>query len=100
MYSSPLQRAVQTAEILAKPFGLTMTITAALREWDVGIFEGTTDPHGWDLHLQVQHDWFFRHQWESRMPEGESFLDIQARFVPFIQNLIHTHVDDDILLVG
>ena len=35
------------------------------------------------------------------MPEGESLLDIQARFVPFIQQLVtDTHPNEAVVLVG
>jgi len=40
----------QTADILAQACGVPVAITDALREWDVGIFEGTADQRGWDMH--------------------------------------------------
>jgi probable phosphoglycerate mutase len=58
IYSSPVMRAVQTAEIVAESLHTSIVITEALREWSVGIYEGTTDPLGWKLHSQVQDDWF------------------------------------------
>lgn len=88
IYASPLLRAVQTAQIVAERLRAPVVIAAALREWSVGIYEGTTEPGGWALHRQVQEDWFDRQQLESRMPGGESFLDIRNRFVPFVQGLI------------
>ena len=48
----------QTADILAQACGVPVAITDALREWDVGIFERTADQRGWDMHRQVQEDWF------------------------------------------
>jgi broad specificity phosphatase PhoE len=76
IYSSPVMRAVQTAQILAESLHAPLLITEALREWSVGIYEGTTDPHGWELHRQVTEDWIFRQKFESKIPGGENFLEI------------------------
>jgi broad specificity phosphatase PhoE len=88
IYASPVLRARQTATILAESLGAPLEIREALREWDVGIYEGTTDPQGWELHRQVQEDWFDRQKLDSQMPGGESFLEIRRRFVPFIEGLL------------
>ena len=102
IYSSPVLRAVQTAQILAESLGAPWETNEALREWSVGIFEGTTDPAGWELHRQVQERWFLHRQFDSRMPGGESFHDIQARFEPFIRGLLAGRLDPgkDIILVA
>jgi probable phosphoglycerate mutase len=102
IFSSPLQRAVQTADTLSQAFGAPVEITAALREWDVGILEDTTDQHGWDLHGAIQEEWFVHKRLERKIPEGESFLDIQARFVPFIRQLVQaaTQPSQAVALVG
>ncbi len=102
IYSSPVMRAVQTAQILTESLSAPLTITEALREWSVGIYEGTTDPAGWELHRQVQEDWFIHHKPESKMPGGESLLEIRDRFVPFMAGLVQDGQNSDrkILLVG
>jgi broad specificity phosphatase PhoE len=102
IYSSPVMRAVQTAYILAENLGAPLRITQALREWDVGIYEGTTDPQGWELHRQVQEDWFFQGKLDSKMPGGESFNEIRERFTPFIENLIQDsqNTDQNLILVA
>ena len=102
IYSSPVLRAVQTSQILAESLHAPMRITEALREWSVGIYEGTTDPHGWELHRQVTEDWIFHQKLDSKMPGGESFLEMQARFCPFIEELVHNNEDQDrnIILVS
>ncbi len=76
VYSSPVLRARQTAQIIAGCLGAPLEITEALREWDVGVYEGTSDPEGWKLHRQVQEDWFYHNRLESKMPGGENFLEI------------------------
>jgi broad specificity phosphatase PhoE len=89
IYASPILRAIQTAQILAEALNAPLEIDEALREWSVGIYEGSRDPLGWELHRQVQEDWFFRQQYDSKMPGGESFNEIRDRFVPFVEKIIH-----------
>jgi broad specificity phosphatase PhoE len=60
IYSSPVMRTVQTAQILAERLSTPLEYTEALREWSAGIYAGTTDPAGWDLHRQVQGDWYMK----------------------------------------
>lgn len=102
IFSSPLQRAIQTSEILSHALQVPVVIAAALREWDVGIFEDTDDQRGWEMHRQIQHDWFVHKHLDHKLPGGESFLDIQARFVPFIQQLIQAaaYPSAAVVLVG
>ena len=40
--------------------------------------------------------------WERRFEDGESFLDMKERFVPFVEQLLETygHLPEDIVLVG
>lgn len=88
IYSSPLLRALQTTEVLAGALGMDYEVTDALREFDCGIAEGRSDREAWELHRQVMEDWLQRGQLGGRIDEGESFYDIQNRFVPFIQSLL------------
>jgi broad specificity phosphatase PhoE len=95
IHSSPILRAMQTAQIVADRLLVPVEVTEALREWSVGIYEGTNDPQGWELHRQVQEDWYFHNRPASRMPGGESFIEIRNRFVPFIERLVERHRDTD-----
>ena len=88
IYASPVLRAAQTARLLAGQLNAPLKFSEALREWSVGIYEGTRDPLGWQKHRQVQEDWFIYNRPDSRMPGGESLLDIRARFVPLIVSLV------------
>jgi broad specificity phosphatase PhoE len=102
LYSSPLLRAVQTAELLSHDLGIPFEITGALREFDCGIIEGKSDPASWQIHLQIREAWFLRKEWKKRIVGGESFLDIQRRFLPFIEGLIRDcgSTQNNLMLVG
>ena len=99
IYSSPLKRAVQTAEILQQHLNCPLEITDALREFDTGILEGKSDPKSWSIHAWVFNQWFAGN-WEAHIPGGESRLDIQARFMPLIDKLRRNLSEENILLVG
>jgi len=101
IYSSPLLRAQQTAEILAARLGREFETTGALREFDCGILEGRSDPQSWALHNEVWVDWQFRDRLDSRIDGGESFRDMLARFAPFLDGLRHALAEDErAVLVG
>jgi broad specificity phosphatase PhoE/GNAT superfamily N-acetyltransferase len=102
IFTSPLLRAVQTASILSDSWSAPLEITEALREYDCGILEGCSDPASWQLHRQLRDAWLVDKQWHRRLEQGESFLDIQARFMPFIERLVArtSHMADTFVLVG
>jgi broad specificity phosphatase PhoE len=102
IFSSPILRAMQTAQILSESLRIQVETTEALREWSVGIYEGTRDPHGWELHHQVWEDWSLGQKFDSKMPGGESLNEIQARFTPFIDGLLKERENSPktIFLVG
>jgi len=102
IYTSPLLRAQQTAQLLSARLNAPLEISVALQEWSVGAYEGTTNPAGWELHRQVQEDWFVHRKFDSKIPGGESFNEIRTRFIPFIQRLIRSDNDftKQILLVA
>lgn len=102
IYTSPLQRAAQTAEILSQNLGVEFEITDALREFDCGIAEGRTDAEAWRLNAWVNEEWAVHHRWESRIEGGESFLDLRSRFLPLVNDLLqdHAHRPENFILIG
>jgi len=102
LFTSPIMRAVQTAEILSDALGMPYEITDALREYDCGILEGRADEAAWQLHFAVFDAWVQHKDWERRIEGGESFNDIRDRFVPFVDHLIAEYGESpaNIVLVG
>ena len=97
IWSSDLRRARETAEPIAKHFGLDHTTSAGFREMNFGNWEGLT----WkEVELQYPEDaraWakLFPHH---RPPGGESFLELQARTVAQLEQLA-THAAPGCTLV-
>jgi len=99
IFSSPILRAKETADIVSRSFYLPYQVTEALREYDCGYLEGRSDEESWQQHRKHFEDWTLRHHYTSKPTAGESFVDIQNRFLPFIESLKHRN-DENILLIG
>ena len=101
-YSSPLLRAQQTAEIVAATLHLPVEIADALREPDCGIAEGRSDEAAWAEHRRAWTAWLDEQRYDYRIEGGESFNDLRARFVPFIDRLLAEHgkSSDQLLLIS
>jgi broad specificity phosphatase PhoE len=102
LFSSPLLRATQTAEIVAEVLGLRYEITDALREYDCGVWEGRSDAAGWEEYERVLAAWIEKGDWQQRMEGGESFDDMRVRFVPPVEQLVeqYGHSPAGIGLIG
>lgn len=99
IYSSPVLRARETSEILSQRLQIPCQVTEALREYDCGILEEKGDAESWRLHRYYYEDWTLHHNYLNKPEGGECFVDIQNRFVPFIESLKRDS-DENILLVA
>jgi probable phosphomutase (TIGR03848 family) len=95
IYSSPLERAIETAEPLAKALGLEITPRPGLLETDCGEWQGQTVKRLARLKL-----WKMLHQAPSlfRFPGGESVTECQQRMVREIEALRQLHAPDDLVV--
>ncbi|HEY3311186.1 MAG TPA: histidine phosphatase family protein [Anaerolineales bacterium] len=94
IYSSPLERALETAAPLAEKLGLQVNIRESLIETDVGEWSGQ------ELKSLRKHPaWKSVQQTPSRFrfPAGESFQECQTRLVTGIESLCASHNDNEII---
>lgn len=88
IYSSPLERAMETAEPIAQAFGLPVLVRSGLVETDVGEWQDKTVKQLSRLKLwravQMAPSVF-------RFPGGESFVECQYRIIQEIQSLVGLH---------
>lgn len=99
IFCSPVLRARQTADILSAAFDVPYQVTEALREYDCGVLEDRSDEESWRSHRGFFESWTLHKNYYNKPEGGESFLDIQNRFLPFIESL-KTSQQEHILLVG
>lgn len=98
VFSSPLRRARQTAEILAEPHGVPVELLDDLTECDVGRWEGLS----WEEIRQKDGpylDTFEADPGTVPYAGGESFQQVQNRAVPSIQRIIRNHSAGNLMVV-
>jgi len=95
VYTSPVPRAHETASILCQALNLPLQSTDGLREFDCGTLEGRSGPFAWWRFSRVLHHWFTQRQLNKRFRRGESFLDVQARFISLMESLADQYADSD-----
>ena len=87
LYSSPLQRARQSAAIINRELNLPISYDARIKEWDCGDWSG-------ELYEHVQTRW--PEEWTAyradpfyyRGPNCENYPDMIARVRPFLDELL------------
>jgi broad specificity phosphatase PhoE len=95
IYSSPLLRAIETSVIVANYLGIEYEVRDALREYDVGLLDGRSDPVAWQMWQDLFDSWTKHQRWEQKIEGGESFYEVKNRFVPFIDSCIQEHKGTD-----
>lgn len=81
IYSSPLRRALKTAEIIAKPHHLEVECMPELIEIDFGEWEGLTIEEIFQQYPEKFKEWVADPA-VSRVHRGESGYDVAARVLP------------------
>jgi len=100
VYTSPLLRARQSVEIIARELGLEFEETSHLLEVDVGMLDGQseTDPHNWAIYEKTIKTWEMGLD-ENGFPGGESLINIRDRFVELMSEIEQRRIER-VLLVG
>ena len=97
IYSSPLERAVQTAEPVATAHKLTTTICDDFLEIDFGKWTNCTFQ---ELQNQPQFQRFNSFRSSTRIPGGELLLEAQARAVAGLSKLCAQHPGQTVAVVS
>ena len=85
--------------IICAPLGITPVLKPQLRELNIGIWEGMT----WAEIIAR-----YPQQWQARLddivnyrvPEGENLLDLAARALPALEEIVRSHRGESVLIVG
>lgn len=101
VYSSPLQRAYQTAQAIARPLALDVQVREALRECNFGTWEGLSRA---EVLARSSQDAELLQRWEEDMqvapPEGESFARLSERVLTEVSALAARHIAETIVIVS
>ena len=97
VYTSPLERATQTADPVAAAHGLTPLADAAFLELDLGEWTNQTFQ---ELHGDPQFHLFNVFRSGTRIPGGELMLEAQARIVAGLQRLAGRHPQQTVAVVS
>jgi 2,3-bisphosphoglycerate-dependent phosphoglycerate mutase len=98
IYTSTQLRAVQTADAIAFRHNLTLSLAPEAVEVDLGIQpDGGADVRA--VYSELARKWLIDKDLEARHDGGESFADVQRRFLPFVRELMNRHAHDSGVIV-
>lgn len=98
IYSSPLTRAVKTAEAIASHQKLKVKIIENLNDIDCGEWEGLTLKEVETRYGDIYQDWVDTPE-QVKIPGGESLADIRNRSLPFVKDAVSRCPEGKIVLV-
>ena len=97
VYSSPMERTIETAKPIAKAFGMKVQRHQGLIEADFGKWTGRKLSD-----LRKLNDWEKVQKNPSlfRFPDGESFMEIQSRMVTAVSSICENHKGEIVVAVS
>ena len=98
IYSSPIQRAKHTAEIVGKHNSLDVAIDDRLIELDMGKFTGKPYDEIFNDHGNVFMK-FYKGELEIAHNGVETFSEVKKRVLGIVDHVIEKHPDENVLLV-
>ncbi|MFQ5439852.1 MAG: histidine phosphatase family protein [Nitrosopumilaceae archaeon] len=98
IYSSPIQRAKHTAEIVGKHNSIDVKIDDRLIELDMGKFTGVPYDEIFSSHGNVFMK-FYKGELEIAHNGVETFTDVKKRVLGIVDHVIENHPDENVVLV-
>ena len=99
IYSSPLKRAVDTAQAIAQACQLGVNVAPGLKEIDAGELEGVSLDNMEEQHMEPWREWM-RGNTSLLLPGGESLEELQRRAWNEIERMMERHRDETIVVVS
>ena len=99
VYTSPLQRALTTAQIVAGRLGLAAQPFDALIDIDFGRWQGLSPQEVAERDGDLYRRWLDRPQ-DVRFPEGESLREVRDRITAVVADLAQKHSEQEVALVS
>ena len=99
IYSSPLKRAIQTADAIAKQLKLPVQPLEGLIDIDFGSFQGLSAEEASKLDKKLLDNWVERPHL-VHFPKGESLEIVRQRVLAAVDELAAKHRDQTVILVS
>jgi broad specificity phosphatase PhoE len=99
IYSSPLKRALKTAEAIAGGHTLEVNTAWGLIDFDYGEWQGLSHQEVKDRHKELYAEWT-GHPEKVRMPAGESLDDVRRRAMAVVNDVIERYYEGRVVLVS
>jgi probable phosphoglycerate mutase len=99
LYSSDLPRTLSTSQPIAMATGLPIISDPALRERNLGIFEGLTIDEI-EMRHAADHIRYKAREPEYVIPNGESLQQLHLRGLSAIENLARRHAGERVIIVS
>jgi alpha-ribazole phosphatase len=99
VYSSPLKRAIKTAEAIAARHSLPVNIIENLNDIDCGEWQGLSLREVKERYQELYQDWLDTPE-QVKILGGESLEDVKNRVVPFVQDAVMRCGEGKIVLVS
>jgi broad specificity phosphatase PhoE len=90
IYSSPLKRALKTAETIAKPHSIDATIAPELIDFDYGEWQSLSHDTVKEKYRVLYDEWL-NNPHLVKVPKGESLDDVRERVLRLIDRVIIKH---------
>lgn len=94
VYSSPLERAVRTARIIAEPHGFAPQTLPGLRSMDYGHWAGQFDQHVAQRWPKEYRRWR-NDPFNTQVPGGERTKDLRDRAIAAVHSALASHTDGE-----
>jgi phosphoserine phosphatase len=99
IFTSPLSRAMETAETIAKKFHLSALTAYGLVDIDYGQWQGLTPEEARDQWPELVMNWY-EHPEAVEIPDGETLLQVRNRAMSALREISWLHPDQEIVLVS
>ena len=90
VYSSPLKRALKTAEIIAQPHKLKVNVDPDLIDFNFGKWQGLSHQEVKEKYRDLYATWI-THPEQVRIPDGEALEDVSKRVIRVRNKVIENH---------
>lgn len=99
IYSSPLKRALYTAELIGAETGVAVTVDDGLIEMDVGEMEHLSFAQLRERHPEFLRAWASAVAGDTRMPGGETLAEVQERAWSAVARMREAYPEGEVVAV-